>query len=93
MATIDLNPATLTLRQRDILILLVNTNSGSAVLEPDTALNFELKLRAAKALQALGVVSINGESAWPDYIVSLTAEGEAWLLGLPEGALTADLAD
>lgn len=78
----------LTPAQRDVLSLVCDTNSGSVALDADDPISFDVQLRASRALQALGIVTLNGDAAWPDYVVSLTEDGERWLLSLPEGSLS-----
>ena len=77
----------LTLRQRDILILLAGTHSGQATINPG-APSFIFQLRAAKELHSIGLIVLNGESVWPDYLISLTEGGKEWLRNLDEDALT-----
>lgn len=88
MQTWDLD--SLSLRQRDVLSLVCDTNSGAVCLDTD-APNFRLQLKAARELHALGIVEVHPpQSQYRDedeVTVLLTADGEAWLLSLPEGSL------
>ncbi len=76
----------LTLRQRDVLILLSRTHSGQSTLDP-TSPTFTYQLRAAKELHSIGLIVLNGEALWPDYLISLTEGGKSWLQNLDEDAL------
>lgn len=85
--TWDLNA--LTLRQRDVLGLLCNTNDGATFLDLNEP-NHDLKLKAARQLAKLGLIEVDEprDGSVAEVGISLTEDGEAWLLSLPEGSLT-----